>query len=66
MITITLKYSRRKQAFRVVGRRMWFGPAKPNEFDDVAEWLSHKLCDNPAAQAAMGILGADTFTIERG
>jgi len=63
-MTITLRYNRRKRAFRVLGTNMFFGPARRTDFDDVAEFLSRKLCDNPAAQAAFGILGDDSFEIE--
>ena len=59
MTTITLKYSRKRKAFRVVGTSLYFGPATPAEFDDVAEYLGQRLCNNPSAQAALGVLGAD-------
>ena len=64
MTTITLKYSRRRKAFRVVGTSLYFGPAKPNEFEDVAEYLGRRLCDNPEAQVALGVLGTDSVEFQ--
>ena len=65
MTTITLKYHPEFKAFRVVGTALYFGPARADEFDDVAEYLGNRLCNNPDAQAALGVLGADSveFTL---
>ena len=59
-MNITLKYSARRKAFRVVGTSLYFGPARRNEFESVAEYLGQRLCNNPDAQAALGVLGADS------
>ena len=59
MTTITLKYIRRRKAFRVEGTSLYFGPVKSAaEFGDMAEYLGRRLCDNPEIQSMLGVLGA--------
>lgn len=38
--------------------------APANEGDDVRGWFAKKLCDNPEAQASLGILSSDEVEIE--
>jgi hypothetical protein len=62
-MTIVLKYSRRKHGFHV-GDTGMFIPAPRNEAEDVIEFLSRKMCDNPGAQAALGVLGETSVAFE--
>ena len=63
MKTLVLEYNSNRQGFDLQGTDM-FIPAPQDEADDVIDWLARKLCDNPAAQAAVGILGDDSFDIQ--
>ena len=60
MTTLALKYNRQRKTFRVVGTDIYLGPAQLNEFDDVAEYIGNRLCNNPGLQVALGVLGADS------
>ena len=62
--TLTLTYVPARQAFRCRG--LYFGPAGADEFDDVADYLGRRLCDNPAAQSMLGVLGVDVVRFRRG
>ena len=63
--TITLRYSRRRRAFRVEGTKLYLGPAKSAaEFDAVAEYFGRRLCDNPAILYEMGLLWVDSVKFE--
>ena len=64
MTTIALQYIPERKVFRVVGTPVDFGPARHDEFDDVAEYIGRRLCDNPALQSALGVLGADSVEFE--
>ena len=63
MKTLVLEYNTDRQGFDLLGTDM-FIPAPQEEADDVTNWLARKLCDNPSAQAAVGILGDDSFDIQ--
>ena len=63
MKTLILEYDTDRQGFGIQETAI-FIPALQEEVDDVIDWLARKLCDNPSAQAAVGILGDDSFDIQ--
>lgn len=63
MQTLILRYNTDRQGFDLQETAI-FIPASQEEANDVIDWLARKLCDNPSAQAAVGILGDDSFDIQ--
>lgn len=59
---LELKKDRRKRCWTLNG----FKTSAPLSADveDLKESLAHQLCDNPMAQASLGILGADSFDFD--
>ena len=63
MQTLILRYNTDRQGFDLQETAI-FIPASQEEANDVIDWLARKLCDNPSAQAVVGILGDDSFDIQ--
>ena len=60
VVVVRMRYNKRMKAFHVLGTPWYFGPVPREDYDEVVEWLGRKLCDNPAAQAQLNVLGADS------